>query len=826
MTADENVLANSKPYIALARELKFTALPGFARFVRENHLRTYIQEQLNFSREVDLPLLKLFAHFTDEEMIAMSIDAHGSFLDAAADNRLKDRLEHDLNTWMSDELGLLRREDVSAEDITLGTYVRKKALTRFLPLYTTDLHTATTIIHEIDEFSVIADTASTNLYLDMLREKIGGQLKKEREITAELRESKENLVKAQELAAVGQWSWDLESDKIAWSDMLYRIYEKVLGSPLTFEEILSYVEPDNQEKIRDGLRTALKTQQARETYYTIRLGNGKRKILHSKLQVTDKNGRATRIDGTIQDVTERQTLIDKLSESEALHKQAQAMSHLGNWWQNLETGEVWWSDELYHIYGLQPGSKGDGEASRNQIHPDDRLLADQARQRALKEQKPYDIEYRIITPDGKTRILHSIGDVTVVNDKATRIFGTVQDITQQKKAEQRLQEYKDFVEKITNSSPSLIALQNPHTGKFTFLNAAHERLLGHPVHVAAEHGVSALRARVHPDDLEHARERTQALVEAANSLKNHAEEPTTEYKVRIKNAKGEYRWLHSYATIFDRDAKGNVKQLLIISVDITDQENAEQALFSKNIELQRSNQSLEEYAYVASHDLKEPLRKISTFADRILITQKRTLDEDGKMYMGKIMSSARRMQTMVDDLLTVATISGNKKFEESNLSELVAEALQPLEQKIEDKKAVIEVIDLPVVPVVRSQFRQLFQNLVSNSLKFCRIDVQPKIVISARFVNSKNVPELHITKSSVYLQIDVQDNGIGFDQQYAENIFAIFRRLHGKTEYDGTGIGLAICKKIIENHNGIIYAQGSPDEGAKITIVIPTQQQQ
>ena len=205
----------------------------------------------------------------------------------------------------------------------------------------------------------------------------------------------------------------------------------------------------------------------------------------------------------------------------------------------------------------------------------------------------------------------------------------------------------------------------------------------------------------------------------------------------------------------------------------------------------------------------------------MLSTQVALLDDDGKTYLNKIMDSSKRMQKIINDLLYVSTITGNKDFQESDLGDLLAEGLLPLDQAIEDKHAVIEADALPVLPVVATQFRQLFQNLVGNSLKFARKSLAPHIKITHSFVSYKAVEHLNLAKAKKYLKIELRDNGIGFDNQYTNKIFVLFQRLHGKSEYEGTGIGLAVCKRIAENHGGTITAYGVPNGGAVFTIIIP-----
>jgi light-regulated signal transduction histidine kinase (bacteriophytochrome) len=237
--------------------------------------------------------------------------------------------------------------------------------------------------------------------------------------------------------------------------------------------------------------------------------------------------------------------------------------------------------------------------------------------------------------------------------------------------------------------------------------------------------------------------------------------------------------------------------------------------------LEQSNASLEEFAYVASHDLKEPLRKISTFGDRLIATQGDSMSPDGKIYLNKIIDASQRMQTMITDLLSVSMITGNTAFEPYSLQKILDESLQTLEVKMEQLNALLQADPLPEAYIIPSQFRQLFQNLLSNSLKFVRPGVQPVITISYSLVPSEKIIHYQLARVDYYHQLRFADNGIGFDNEYAGKIFAIFQRLHGRSEYEGSGIGLAICKKIVEHHGGIIYAQGKEGEGATFTIILP-----
>lgn len=1060
---DEATLKNQPVKGFLGHDLVFKHLPAYAAYIRDNCLVQYVQEQLKLCRELDLPMLKHLKGISDADLVTMSLESNKKFLTAAAENTIKEHLERSLKLWVTDQLVVMKRDEITAEDINLAGYIRNKALVKFLSSYTADVNGAIEIVQEINTLTVESDIASTNVYIRLLKDRINEQafftevlsnttpglnyifdlkervikyantnavkffgyalsemrelgrvfientvypddlaitgeglrrcseaadaevvtwemrlkttsgkylwmrnyssiykrdetgapiemvgiildidteketadklIFRERQLleaqaqaqlgsfeldvetgkmnvtpqfkeiyeltdfdlshlidhvhpddrsrvnenrnraidegslydneyrylingkekviwsrgavaekngrkvligTAmdvtnrhrmlqELLESRDLYKQAQSLSHIGNWSWDLVTGKIEWSDELYNIYGLMQGAELTFEEIMTLYHADDISKIRENVQQILDAKGPSETYNKLTLKDGTHKILHAKTEVlNDATGKAYKMIGTIQDVTEKQALIDRLQASDILYKQAQAISHIGNWSWDLETKKLDWSEELYKIYELEPGAVDNSMPLAVNNHPQDDEVIRKTIRKSLITGEPFDFNYRIILKSGKMKTLNARGEIkTGVDNKPEKIYGTLQDITEQKLIEKRLKETQEFIQKITDTTPSIIAAYNIHTGKYSFINKAVEKQLGYPVSQIIKGGVEFFISIMHPDDLNIITEKNSRALEEANKLPMAADEPIEEFKYRLRNLNGEYRWFYTYGTVFERNENGQVESVLNVSIDITAQEEAEHELYEKNLQLQQSNTSLEEYAYVASHDLKEPLRKIVTFSDRMLTSQADTLNTDGKLYLSKIIDSSRRMQKMINDLLNVSTISGNKDYQMCDLNILLQDALLSLDHKIEELHAEVDADHLPTVSVVPSQFVQLFQNLVGNSLKFARKGVTPHIKITHSFLNYKSVEHLNLIKARKYLCIQLQDNGIGFDDQYGGKIFVIFQRLHGKADYDGTGIGLALCKKIVENHNGVISAKGKVNNGAQFTVIIP-----
>lgn len=257
---------------------------------------------------------------------------------------------------------------------------------------------------------------------------------------------------------------------------------------------------------------------------------------------------------------------------------------------------------------------------------------------------------------------------------------------------------------------------------------------------------------------------------------------------------------------------------VVLFKDITRRRQAELALAHKAAELARSNAELEQFAFVASHDLQEPLRKIRAFGDRLKMKCESALVGDGTDYLDRMQNAAARMQTLINDLLTFSrVISRTEAFAPVDLNTVTKEVLSDLEVRVEKTGATVEVGDMPVIQGDAMQMRQLMQNLIGNALKFHALGAKPVVQIRSRTLDTASGVEPRC-------EITIQDNGIGFDEQYLEKIFAVFQRLHGRQEYEGTGVGLAVCRRITDRHKGSITAHSKPGDGATFVVTLPLAQ--
>jgi signal transduction histidine kinase len=272
---------------------------------------------------------------------------------------------------------------------------------------------------------------------------------------------------------------------------------------------------------------------------------------------------------------------------------------------------------------------------------------------------------------------------------------------------------------------------------------------------------------------------------------------------------------------FDARDQEALESLSVAFVEALVSKRAERELRASSGRLERSNRELQDFAYVVSHDLQEPLRKIQAFGDRLVTRYEGAFDDRGRDYLARMQDAAARMQALINDLLTLSRVATRgRPFEPVGLGVVVREVVSDLETRIEETGAQVDVGELPSLEADPMQMRQLFQNLIGNALKFGRDAVPPRISVAAAGPGEQE-PSLEATPEDLHYRITVRDNGIGFEEKHCDRIFAPFQRLHARTECEGTGMGLAICRRIVDRHGGEISATGVPGQGSVFTVSLP-----
>lgn len=361
---------------------------------------------------------------------------------------------------------------------------------------------------------------------------------------------------------------------------------------------------------------------------------------------------------------------------------------------------------------------------------------------------------------------------------------------------------------VENASEAISIAQD---GLLKFLNPKAEKLMGYGKEELLSKPFSAL---IHPDD-------RQMVVD--RHFQRLAGKPApSRYAFRIITKEGSVRWveINTVATEWeDRPAT------LFFFDDVTERRQTEEALALNAEKLRRSNLELQSFASIASHDLQEPLRKIQAFGNLLEKKYAGSLNEQGRDYLDRMKKAAERMQALISDLLAFSRVTTKvRPFVRVNLTSVLREALSNLETRLQDTGGRVETEDLPTIQADPVQMMQLFLNLIGNALKFHREDEPPVVKITAEILKSPVGPSGTRGRSGDVCRITVEDNGIGFDEKHLETIFLPFERLHGKSAYEGTGMGLAICRKIVERHGGEIRAQSEPGKGSRFIIELPISQ--
>ena len=398
-------------------------------------------------------------------------------------------------------------------------------------------------------------------------------------------------------------------------------------------------------------------------------------------------------------------------------------------------------------------------------------------------------------------------------DKDGNIIGTVgvtRNVTELKKAEDTLARERLLLRTLIDNLPDGVYAKDI-TGRKTLANPADLKVMSCKSEAEA---IGKNDFDLFPKDI--------AEKFWADDQKVIAGEPVINREEYYFDEAGRKRWLLT-SKLPLRDQDGKIVGLVGIGRDITQQKAAEDALRQSEeklrqsaVQLERSNRELQDFAYVASHDLQEPLRKVTVFSERLRETNADKFSPDSLGYLDRMQKATTRMQTLINDLLTFSRVTTKAQpFAPVNLAEVAAGVVEDLEGRIELVKGRVEVGPLPVIDAEPLQMRQLLQNLIGNALKFRRPEEPPVVKVEAQIIPDAQVPEKKLCR------LTVSDNCIGFEEKYAERIFQVFQRLHTRNEYEGSGMGLAIVRKIALYHGGDVIARSKPGEGATFIVTIP-----
>ena len=617
-------------------------------------------------------------------------------------------------------------------------------------------------------------------------------------IDEKLKMKEMRLAEAQQIAHLGSWEWNIPENKITWSDELYRIFglqQQEFGG--TYEAYFDQVHPEDQDLVSSMIERALTEKEFPDYDHRIIQPDGTVRHIHANaIVIVDENGVPVRMTGTAQDITDRHRIEDALRQSELKFRSVTQLANDAIIAADSKGNIISWNNGAQRMFGY-----AEEQALGKPLTVLMPEVYREAHQRGMERHNATG-ETHVIGKTVELKGLRNDGSefplelsLTSWTTGAERFYsGIIRDITERKQIEEALEAAARRESAMIENALDVICSINAE-GKFVTVSPASLNVWGyHPEELIGRRYVEF----VAPGDIARS-------VEAAAKIVSG--ETTSDFENCYQHKDGSQvhmMWSASWSE----------KQQLMFCVahDITQRQLAEKKLQKFAAELQRSNAELQDFASVASHDLQEPLRKIQSFADELKVSIGDKLAADEQDTLDRMIAAAARMRSLINDLLAFSRVTTMAKpFIPVDLSLIVKEVLSDLEARTSDTGGRIEVGDLPTIDADPTQMRQLLQNLIGNGLKFHAAGVPPVIKIGGE-------------NGGPSYRLSVTDNGIGFDEKYLDRIFTVFQRLHGRQEYEGTGIGLAICRKIAERHGGEINARSAPGAGSTFTVTLPLKQ--
>ncbi|MET0298568.1 MAG: PAS domain-containing protein [Flavitalea sp.] len=779
-------------------EMIYHAVPSFARFIIDKHLDEYIATEVRTSIEMKIPVWEKFAHVPIEVLIENSSEFFGQFIKDAAENGLKSNLERSIRHYKLDVLKNVGRHQITPEDFLLTHEARKKTLRHFLHLYTGDAQIMLRILDELDHIFLQFSVAATNAYINILNN-----------IADEEQSIKRKLYST---SPGSYYIYDLENDiQILPSERLFEklgyTKEDYDGNKHFFKQIMHPADLASSLNYIAALGNVVEGE-VRFFEYRLKAAGGEYRWIRNYETVHKWSGTGlpSQMLGVAFDITQEHHYEEEIQLKDEALAEAQDLAHIGTFSWDLEKNKLTGFSHNLEKLGLRQGNTF--EEVIGCIHDVDKPRVLQIFEHAIAGKTAYECEYRC-TIDDRERIIWSKGRVVYVDDKPKFLKATVMDVTNQHQMVRKLQRSEELykqaqvLNKIGNWSWKIGSDRvqwSDELFRIYGLEPQSELIT-----------LDRYCTFIHKDDI---RQRKEMLDEQINNPGHR------EYYFRINAADGKEKIIYGQSEVLvDENGKGY--KMIGTCQDVTAQKTLEKNLYENTIQLQKTNASLKIFSHISSHDLKEPLRKISLFGDRLRMLNNDKLDDQSRTILQTIIQSSLRLQQMIDQIVSVSRINSEEKFELTDLNCVLNDVLGELSTHIISKNAKINADQLPKLVVNGNQLRQLFMNLIGNALKFSKTDPSPVISITVDKPSLKEINGTGLENMSSYIRIRIKDNGIGFQDIYAEKIFAIFQRLHDKAAYPGNGIGLAVSREIVNHHGGIIHAQGFPGEGSIFTIILP-----
>ena len=657
-----------------------------------------------------------------------------------------------------------------------------------------------------------------------------------KEAEEELLRRGERLQLAHEAAKAGAWEWDLRTGENVWSQELWRLFDLEPGScKPSYEAWMETIHPEDRPHAEFAARESVQNGTVLDAEWRVRTCDGtERWIMLRGQPQRDADGKVVRFLGIAMDITDRKRAERDLRESQSRLDLALRSAHMGVWHWDIVEDRRWLDDHAYRLLGIEPDNfTGDADGFFNAVHPDDRLAVRESLDRTIEREGPYENEYRVVHPDGSIHHIASRGRVVRdVHSRPVRLNGIIWDITDRKKMEEEqallfelAQRRSAETEAVYEAINEAVLIYDTNL-RVVRVNSTFKPTYGfNPVGLTVKEIVSLIqceRADRRPLILE---EQPTPRALSGESALNQSYLITRPDGVRmaIETSSGPLRSgdrIVGTVTVWhDITERKRMEEDLLRSrneLEVRVEERTAElrmtnrALKEYAVKLERLNEELRDFAFIASHDLQEPVRKLQVFGDMLTRMTHQNLDEEGKDCVMRMGRSARQLGALVQSLQDYSRLTARfGPTEEVDLAGIVRGIKEEFQAEMERSGGRIEVGSLPVLEADEAQIGSLLRHLIGNSIKFAKHDVSPVIRVYGQ-------------EGKDHFTIVVEDNGIGFDEDYLDRIFRPFQQLHDrKGQYGGTGMGLAVCRKIAELHDGTLTARSIPGIGSIFTVSLP-----
>lgn len=852
-------------------------LPGYARFLLEHHLDELTRFTIERAREVELPMLQGFAHFSEEALFSFSRQSLQTLLTDLCEGSALDAHLVSVNRWKENKMPEVPSLSVNSSDVALSIHIRKYALYKLLGRYTQQGEEYEAITQEIELFYTQCLTTSLEAFMEVQQQ----ALQKEKDLLQTVVDTtREGMVVLDRELKVTLWNQALEKRTgVRRKDILGKPVFQFFPNNTQSEEELAARKAlqgetvhlsDEPIKSRDGFFD-LDVVPLRDTHgsivgcLSVSRDVTERKRADSALQASRAEILAQQEElevaneELLEQVARLEEVQQSLSESEALLKEAQAIAHLGYYSYRVPEQLLYWSDEMQQIFGRSASfEEMSGEGYYAMIHPEDQAFAREVFTEAQGRGGPFSLEHRLQRPDGTVRWVLLQGRVqNSPSGTFERMDGTCLDITERKEAELKLASERYFIQKLTDTSPDVITLYDLEQGMNLYSSREIYSLLGYsPEEMAriVQLGQSAFVDYFHPDDLAN-------IFVFLETYKTYQGEAPREIEYRIRNAAGQWVWINDRYSVFRRNAEGFPSQIMGVARNVSERKQAEQEIKEKNGQLQeayeemaaaqeelrqtneelsrindelerrvgertvqlaealeetrrqnqallQTNTDLDNFVYTASHDLKSPVTNLEGLLGVFQRKVSQRLESSESKLVDLMEASVLKLKATIIGLLEITRAQKDLPEEREMVSfeEVIEEVKADISPMLVESEARVHLnLEAKGIRSARTHVRSIVYNLLSNALKYRSPDRTPDIRISTH-------------QEGKYLVLCVEDNGLGLSHSQQAQLFKMFKRLHDHVE--GSGIGLYIIKRIVDNQGGTIQVESQEGQGTTFRVYL------